>query len=362
MRYKILFLGDIYSDKVLSPNWVSNEIHSIVSKHDVLSCNFEGPQCNIDNRKINKIGPKIKQHLSVLKTCRELGIKLFNIGNNHIFDCGSKGLSITIKKILLSGGSTSGASSLSSKVYVPHTIKEKKITIDFYSGCEADQGVVSSNQNKPGVAWINDPLLDISVLKSKAKKHFVIIQAHAGEEISLPLPEWRARYRHLIDLGADLIVGHHPHQPQGWEKYHGKYIYYSLGNFYFDHADIKQPSSGYMLSININCVKKSYTAKVLPVVLKNRRVTTDMSSYTNLTRLSKQITSKKYDSMINKLVDNLWEKYYSYYHNKSIIKSYFNIIHTKVINLPMILHNYKIESHRWTIIRAIENSKKLKTI
>ncbi|PJA92516.1 MAG: hypothetical protein CO133_02800, partial [Candidatus Komeilibacteria bacterium CG_4_9_14_3_um_filter_37_5] len=38
----------------------------------------------------------------------------------------------------------------------------------------------------------------------------------------------------LIDSGADLIIGHHPHVVQGKEKYRGKYIFYSLGNFVFD--------------------------------------------------------------------------------------------------------------------------------
>ena len=37
----------------------------------------------------------------------------------------------------------------------------------------------------------------------------------------------------LIDAGADLVVGHHPHYVQGIEAYHGKLIFYSLGNFVF---------------------------------------------------------------------------------------------------------------------------------
>jgi len=44
----------------------------------------------------------------------------------------------------------------------------------------------------------------------------------------------RKKLAHLaIDEGADLVIGHHPHVLEGIEKYNGKYIAYSLGNFCF---------------------------------------------------------------------------------------------------------------------------------
>ena len=39
--------------------------------------------------------------------------------------------------------------------------------------------------------------------------------------------------RQLIDAGADLVIGSHPHVLQGIEYYQGKPIVYSLGNFIF---------------------------------------------------------------------------------------------------------------------------------
>jgi hypothetical protein len=46
-----------------------------------------------------------------------------------------------------------------------------------------------------------------------------------------PTPAQQAFGRGLIDLGADMVVGHHPHIIQGVENYKGKFIFYSLGNF-----------------------------------------------------------------------------------------------------------------------------------
>lgn len=60
-----------------------------------------------------------------------------------------------------------------------------------------------------------------------------------GEYTRYPSPKQRALARRWIDAGADGVVGSHSHVPQGHEFYKGKPIYYSLGNFDFDHPESK---------------------------------------------------------------------------------------------------------------------------
>lgn len=61
-----------------------------------------------------------------------------------------------------------------------------------------------------------------------------IVQVHWGiERDAVPSEEQVSLAHHAIDLGADLVIGHHPHVLQGIEKYKGRYICYSLGNFCF---------------------------------------------------------------------------------------------------------------------------------
>ena len=48
----------------------------------------------------------------------------------------------------------------------------------------------------------------------------------AGDQVGL--------FRHLIDLGADMVVGTSAHQPQTFELYNDGVIYYGLGNLFFD--------------------------------------------------------------------------------------------------------------------------------
>ena len=62
----------------------------------------------------------------------------------------------------------------------------------------------------------------------------MIISVHAGvERMYLPEAVQVKMARAIIDYGADIYVGHHPHRLQPIELYNGKYILYSLSNFTF---------------------------------------------------------------------------------------------------------------------------------
>ncbi len=78
-----------------------------------------------------------------------------------------------------------------------------------------------------------------------------VVNLHWGfEHTDVPAPFQRDLARRLVDAGASLIVGHHPHVPQGWEVYRDSPVFYSLGNFNFWQFD-KEPSPenkwGYMV-------------------------------------------------------------------------------------------------------------------
>jgi hypothetical protein len=65
-----------------------------------------------------------------------------------------------------------------------------------------------------------------------------IAYLHFGVEFSeFPTPHQVRLSRGLVDVGAKLVIGHHPHVPQSYERYKHGFIAYSLGNFLFDMAD-----------------------------------------------------------------------------------------------------------------------------
>ena len=79
-------------------------------------------------------------------------------------------------------------------------------------------------------------------LSQPSASTFIFVYPHWGKEgeyTRYPAP-WQLRLaRQWIDAGADGVFGSHSHVPQGWEYYKGKPIYYSLGNFDFDHPESK---------------------------------------------------------------------------------------------------------------------------
>lgn len=62
----------------------------------------------------------------------------------------------------------------------------------------------------------------------------IVVQVHWGVEgDNYPQASQISLAHTAIDLGADIVIGHHPHVLQGIERYKGRIIAYSLGNFCF---------------------------------------------------------------------------------------------------------------------------------
>jgi hypothetical protein len=91
-----------------------------------------------------------------------------------------------------------------------------------------------------------------------------VVNLHWGyEHTNIPAPFQRDLAHRLVEVGADIIIGHHPHVPQGWELCGGKPIYYSLGNFNFWQFDGETNENnrwGYMVRYDL----VSGAAKAIP--------------------------------------------------------------------------------------------------
>lgn len=78
---------------------------------------------------------------------------------------------------------------------------------------------------------------ELAVIKKFSDKYITVVLPHQGEEYKFTNNTYQQKiYRKMIDNGADLIIGSHPHVVQNIETYKGKRIYYSLGNFIFDQS------------------------------------------------------------------------------------------------------------------------------
>ncbi|PRO65845.1 CapA family protein [Alkalicoccus urumqiensis] len=234
---KIFIGGDIVNYQNESGLLFSDELEYIIKQSNYAICNFEAPISGFGNP-IKKSGPHHSQLSSTLNGLKKQGMNMVCLANNHMMDYGADGMKKTKEFAESIGLSTVGSGMDIEEAYAPQIVEigDKKIAI--INACEAQFGVIdyfAENEASLGYAWINHSRIDLSILKCKQKYDHVIVVAHAGlEHYSIPQREWRVRYKSLIDLGADAVIASHPHVPQGYEKYNGGVIAYSLGNFYFD--------------------------------------------------------------------------------------------------------------------------------
>jgi len=154
------------------------------------------------------------------------------LGNNHINDFGDIGYNKTIK-ILEENKIPFYGAGYKNDVKKPFIIENKVFLIHF----STNQFFVNSKiakKNEVGCCNYDFNKIKKIIESFNLSKKILIISFHWGyERLILPSLEQIELAHKLIDIGADLIIGHHPHIIQPFEIYKGKYIFYSLGNFFF---------------------------------------------------------------------------------------------------------------------------------
>jgi poly-gamma-glutamate capsule biosynthesis protein CapA/YwtB (metallophosphatase superfamily) len=216
-----------------------------------------------------------KSNPPVLQGLKDAGFDMVSLANNHTMDYKEAGLLDTIEalndyKLTYIGAGKNESEAYSHKVI---TLKGKDIaflgfsrvlpSIDWYA-----------TEHKPGIAsgYQLDRIVK-HVKRAKEDADYVIVYIHWGTEKSVNPELYQKTYaRKMIDVGADAIIGSHPHVLQGFEFYKEKPIAYSLGNFLFpDYVSGKTAQTG-ILSLHLN--NEEITMEFTPYQISNNRVVT----------------------------------------------------------------------------------------
>ena len=203
---------------------------------DIVFANLESPLGD-ENDKIyfpdkpyNFIAP-----LAVSKTLKYLGFNVLSIANNHAMDYGADSIGRTRKELAEKGISSFGAGRTLDEARRPSIISKKGITFGFLGYSNGHSKRVYASKEKAGVVPTELQIIKEDIMRLKSKVDLLIVSLHWGIEYEkYPTEKQRELAHMIIDSGADMILGHHPHVMQGIELYKGKVIAYSLGNFLFD--------------------------------------------------------------------------------------------------------------------------------
>jgi poly-gamma-glutamate capsule biosynthesis protein CapA/YwtB (metallophosphatase superfamily) len=208
------------------------ERFNLLSQSDISMVNLENPITKRTQRVKKKFNFKMDpKYLGILQLA---GIDIVTVANNHIFDYGPEGLLDTIHLLDSVGIKHVGAGRNAEEARKGVLFDIKGFRIGFL-GCFG-AGAFAATSSQAGVAPRSEAMVtrDIQSLRQIDKADYVVVSIHWGTEKALHTEEWQVNLAHsVVDAGADLVVGHHPHVLQGIERYKNAFIAYSLGNFLF---------------------------------------------------------------------------------------------------------------------------------
>jgi len=186
---------------------------------NIIYGNLEGP-VRTEAKPVSLFSVRFDYSPEIPQLLAKLGFNLLNIANNHMADQGYSAIDSTRKYLEENHIFPLGDYSDCSLKY-----KYQKDNFIF----------LGANLVYKSKYCVQDLLQEIKELKTKDTNLYVIVTPHWGTEYTSSPDDFQKQTAHqLIEAGADLIIGHHPHVVQATEEYQGKLIFYSLGNFVFD--------------------------------------------------------------------------------------------------------------------------------
>ena len=213
--------SDISFDSVASDlggdySYFLKNVAPVFREDDLTIVNFEGTLSRQGERADKTFAFRGKpEYVQILTTS---SVEAANLANNHSADYGDISLTDTIKYLNEAG--------------ITNFIGTNTANIDVNGINVGLVGIDALNEEE--AAKMEKAIGSVKTMGAQ----LVILSIHWGiEKDNIPTDEQVELAHKAIDLGADLVIGTHPHVLQGIEKYEGKYILYSLGNFCFGGND-----------------------------------------------------------------------------------------------------------------------------
>lgn len=263
---RIAAVGDINLRNQLGNSAFVN-IENILKEADISFANLETVITQSDLPISNKaVVMKTSKDIARISLKNEL-FSVVNIGNNHIFDYYEQGLIDTLNYLEENNINYIGIANSEEKSFATSVFCINDLSVIFVGAATMEH----KNYGNSYVPTVNNELLDF--IRTSAQKYdYVIVSMHWGTELTISISKEQNRLgKELIDAGASVILGHHPHVVQGVEKYNNGLIFYSLGNFNFDINEINENSKVSMI-LELELSTKGMDYKFIPIILNKHGI------------------------------------------------------------------------------------------
>jgi len=262
----INLVGDLYFTRE-NPETIFDYCLESLRSADVIIGNLEVPLADRGSPSTKWVGSKnMRSRPHAIQALKAAGFTAVSLANNHMMDWGGEALEQTIEILDGAGIGHAGAGADRAAAFAPQLIEQRGIRIGLlaFTSVFWPEGY-GAGDNRPGMATVkvNTTYTEVpygpeqpatpAVVKTEIVEQdladalnairelrktvdIVIVSWHWGVAHGYgKLVEYQVELGHAaIDAGADLVFGHHPHQPQGIEVYKGRLIAYSLSNAAWD--------------------------------------------------------------------------------------------------------------------------------
>lgn len=298
----LLFFGDLMLDRHIREKLQGRDLSLLLASlndggffndYDLVGANLEGAVTDGGEHYPPAMLYDFAFQPDYVAALRTYKFNFFNLANNHISDQGGRGLTETRENLDHLGfhysGTKDGAVDSDSLSFV--TINDKKIGLIGLSMVYNDFNLAKAQELVQG---------------ARLEADLLIVNIHWGVEYQHQFNQKQQQIGHaLIDSGADLVIGHHPHVVQGWELYHNRPIFYSLGNFIFDQYFSVDTQEG--LALGIVADSDYFKISVFPLRAKNAAVslmsTTDSENFLKKFMSWSDNSTKEFDLLKISLIE-----------------------------------------------------------
>lgn len=256
----LLFVGDIMLDRGIKEvvekkgggdyHFPFAFVQDEISRADAAFGNLEGPMSSRGER----LGSEYSFRMDLFGTgaLSDVGFDALSLANNHAGDYGRDALEDTLVYLTTVGILPVGAGWDKIDAYAPKILQKNGKKIAFLAFSDVGPVWLEAQENVSGIALADRKLIMDAIRQARAKADILIVSFHFGEEYRKePTDRQKELARSVIDAGALLVVGHHPHVAEPVERYNGGIIAYSLGNFIFDQAFSEDTKNAIALRVTI---------------------------------------------------------------------------------------------------------------
>jgi poly-gamma-glutamate capsule biosynthesis protein CapA/YwtB (metallophosphatase superfamily) len=245
---RLLFVGDLMFGRYVNAYMAKSgfdapfkNITSYISSADLAIGNLEGPIVPTNVIPIPPASPNqlnLTGNQQVAPALARAGFDVLSVANNHAYDAKTQGIAYTAAALRRAGITPFGIDPGTGQQPPIKEVNGLKLAFLGYTN-------IINIPGSTGVGYVNANLpattakMTAEVAAAKKKADLVIVMMHWGTEYAIqPDTGQRAIAKILVDAGADLVVGAHPHVAQGIElkNHNGRTVpvIYSLGNALFD--------------------------------------------------------------------------------------------------------------------------------